>query len=89
MIELLNDNAMFNFHPQLIISAYDSTMVNDRGTLNLIIDIERNLNSPVWENGQNQYTASIKDYDPKGTFVVNVNATDADLTVTLTFCYFL
>lgn len=72
--------SIFSSFLQLLIAAYDSEIPDDRSFATMIININRNLNGPVL-NGSNQYTASIKDYDPKGTFVVDINATDADVTV--------
>lgn len=62
-------------------AAYDSALPDDKAFATLIININRNLFPPEFEGNVVQYTASIKDYDPKGTFVVNINATDADATV--------
>lgn len=68
---------------QLLVSAYDSALPDDKSYATVIINIDRNMNSPEFEGGIIQYTAFIRDYDPKGTFVVDINATDADVTVGL------
>lgn len=62
-------------------AAYDSALPDDKAFATLIINIDRNLYAPEFDGNVLQYTASIKDYDPKGTFVVDINATDSDATV--------
>jgi len=82
VIDLLVLNRIF-FIFQLLVSAYDSALPDDKAFATMIINIDRNLNSPVFENGAREYIANIRDFDPKGTFVLDINATDSDATVSI------
>ena len=59
--------------------AYDTKYPEDKSYASVTINILKNTNPPVIV--PSSLTATINDYDPPGTFVVDVNATDADYTV--------
>ena len=71
---------------QLYIFTADSGRPDDRSAASVLITVIRNLNDPEFENGQTVYFANIKDYDGRGTFVADLNATDKDFTVSFV-CY--
>lgn len=64
---------------QLFLEAYDNTYPDDKSYASVTINILKNTNPPVIV--PSTLSATVNDYDPPGTFVVDVNATDADTTV--------
>jgi len=63
---------------QLLVTAYDSGAPETTTSETVTIYINRNLNAPQF--GKVSYTATVYDYDPIGSSVVKVTATDQDIT---------
>nr|XP_034314272.1 protocadherin Fat 4 isoform X3 [Crassostrea gigas] len=63
----------------LFLEAYDSKYPDDKSYASMTINILKNTNPPVIV--PSTLSATVNDYDPPGTFVVDVNATDADATL--------
>ncbi|XP_068181986.1 protocadherin gamma-C5-like [Antennarius striatus] len=62
---------------QLLLTALDGGNPVTSGTCQIIITVvDTNDNFPVFS--ENEYKVSLKENSPKGTFVVNLTATDAD-----------
>lgn len=63
----------------MLLEAYDRKYPDDKSYASVTINILKNSNPPVIV--PSSLSATVNDYDPPGTFVVDVNATDADVTV--------
>ena len=63
---------------QLLVTAYDTAVPEITASETVVIQINRNLNTPRF--GLANYRATIYDYLGVGTSVVQVTATDADIT---------
>jgi len=63
---------------QLLVSAYDSGAPQNEVQETVTITVERNLNTPVFN--PITYTDTVFDYEPIGSSVLFVNASDADTT---------
>jgi hypothetical protein len=61
------------------VEAYDDQYPDDKSYASVRINILKNTNPPVIRPSQMSATAN--DYDPPGTPVIDVNATDIDQTV--------
>lgn len=72
---------LFFYLLQLFLEAYDSKHPDDKSYASVTINILKNTNPPVIV--PSTLSATVNDYDPPGTFVVDVNATDADATVSI------
>ena len=66
------------FFFQLLVSAYDTGAPSAVVSETVIITVNRNLNTPIFD--QQEYVTTIYDYEPVGSSVVDVNAVDADIT---------
>lgn len=76
-------NFCFYFSLQLLVKCFDSGNPGEVSYTTATITVDRNLASPLFS--PTQYTANINDYDPKGTNVVAVTATDSDPLVSKTY----
>ena len=73
---------LYFFSHQLYISAYDTDAESEKGYATLRIFITRNLQPPTFvPSGQLNFVEFIIDHQPMGTVVINMTATDADITV--------
>ena len=63
---------------QLLVTAFDTGAPSAVVSETVIITVNRNLNTPVFD--QQDYVTTIYDYEPIGSSVVDVNAVDADIT---------
>ena len=59
-------------------SAYDTGAPSAVVSETVTITVNRNLNTPIFD--EQEYVATIYDYTPIGSDVVDVNAVDADIT---------
>ena len=63
---------------QLLVSVYDSGAPGREDQTTLVININRNLNTPRFN--QTNYQDTVYDYEPVGSSVLTVYATDSDIT---------
>ncbi|XP_062579030.1 protocadherin Fat 3-like [Saccostrea cucullata] len=63
----------------LLLEAYDDQYPEDKSYASVTINILKNVNPPVIV--PSQMSATVNDYDPPGTPVIDVNATDLDQTL--------
>ena len=68
---------------QILVEAYDSAFPDDVVSEVVVFDVLRNNYGPRFS--LTTYTANINDFDPAGTFVGTVTATDQDSQVGCTF----
>ncbi|XP_071105610.1 protocadherin Fat 4-like isoform X2 [Haliotis cracherodii] len=72
----LTQNPQPDVNYVLLVKCFDSGNPGEVSYTTATITVDRNLASPRFS--PTQYTANINDYDPKGTNVVAVTATDSD-----------
>lgn len=66
---------------QLLIETYDTLDPNDIGFTTVTLTVRRNVFPPVF--APTSYTVYANDFDPIGTSLIQITATDSDLTVSL------
>jgi hypothetical protein len=66
---------------QILVEAYDSAFPDDTASVVVTVYINRNVYPPSFT--LNAYSFGINDYDPAGTFVGQVSATDRDAQVSV------